>query len=78
MLWCVVEACMGSYVFNFERQRAKSYGCGSDIFVFSIFVFRLYRVRMTSADTYAHFCCCILDRYDFVEFSKGFGDFGTV
>lgn len=50
----------------------RNFQIGMDVvltsFHFTIFVIWLCRVRMTSADTYAYFCCCDLVRYYVVCF----------
>lgn len=44
--------------FFLESERAKLYGCGSDIFfVFYIFSIFNFRAWVTGADTNACFCC---------------------
>lgn len=62
----IYEMGMVCFVFDFETRLAQYYGCGPDMFCFSIFVTRLCQVGMRGADVwewvfdawFRQICCC--------------------
>lgn len=57
MFVCMVESCMICYVFYFESQRAKRYGCDSGVrLLFHIFI----HAMQSQNDKCRRICICLL------------------
>lgn len=70
MFGFVIEIYMVFYVLDLLTPRTMQNGLVLTCF-FPLFVFRLCRAGMTSADAKLSFCSCSLDSYDAVRFLEG-------